>query len=141
MIERASFAAAALVFAPSCGADLRAAELACQERLVQASEAVRANPREAGLAAIFARTSDNLAQMPLEGCTEGQRSSAGALQRMTRQLAVQAGKIGDPLRAMESRPEPSRSQDILEFTALLEQFEARRRILRQDLERMTSEAK
>ena len=140
MIERYSLAAAVLVFAPSCGADLRAAEISCQERLVQASGERRANWREAGLATHLASTSDNLARMSLEGCTESQRYAAGALQRVTRQMAVLAAKIGDPLRARESRPEPRRSQDILEFTALLEQFEARRRILRQELERMASEA-
>ncbi|MEA3029523.1 MAG: hypothetical protein QOG13_848 [Sphingomonadales bacterium] len=118
-------ALAVLSALPSC-ADARAGELACQRRLV-----------ETGPAADFAQIGRRYAQMPLDGCNEGQRHAA-------RRLAEVAGRLAPALaRARAAYPQGGASslrdnESFMALQSLIEEYEGRRRALREDLERMTA---
>jgi hypothetical protein len=132
--------ALALILA-SCGGDARAGEIACQRRLVELSGDLRPGPPASGLGGVFARASERFVRMPLDGCTESQRYTAGAFARVTGQIASTAGRIGDdPMRALERRPGLRTSQDFMELQSQIEGFERRRQVLRAELERMTRDA-
>lgn len=111
---------------PSC-ADARAEELACQRRLVETS----------GPAADFAQIGRRYAQMPLDGCNEGQRHAARRLAEVAGRLAPVTARArvayreggGFSLRGNER---------YIELQSLVEEYEGRRRALREDLERMTA---
>lgn len=135
MTARAFAVAAGLgLILSSCGDDARAGEIGCQRRLVELSGDFGPVARGTGLAGHFSRTSARFGRMPLDGCTEAQRSIAGSLARVTRDMASRAARIGDPLIALERPPELRASEDFRELQSLIEQ---RRQVLREDLERMT----
>lgn len=124
-----------LSLAAACGDGGRAGAIACQQRLVGASAAPGGGP--ARLGAGFAQLSRTYAQMPLDGCNEGQRYGARAMARVTAQLAAAFDRLGDPIRRMEQDPGLRGSEEFRELQSLIEQFEGRRRALREDLEQMT----
>ena len=136
--RRSLIGAGLLLFLSSCGDDVRAGEVACQRRLVALSADIRPGPPGSGLAGAFARAGERFQRMPLDGCSESQRYTATAFARVTRQIAATAARIGgDPMRALEGQPGLRTSADFRELQSLIEGFERRRQVLREELERMT----
>jgi hypothetical protein len=139
--------AAALLLASSCGNTAREGEIACQQRLVDLSSRDFLSP---GAAEGFER-------MELDGCSEDQRLRARLTARAARELAATFARIRGPLppsraapesrreaiaaalRQLEQAPSLREAQPFLEFQSQLEQYERRRQILREDLERMRRE--
>ena len=128
-------APALLLLASSCADDKRAAEILCQQRLVDVSnlKMKRAGPGESVVASSFAQLSRRYAEVPLNGCTEGQAYTAKSLSRLTRRLADTAG-VAD--RALEDPASIRQSEAFMAFTSDLEQFENRRRVVREQLTEM-----
>jgi hypothetical protein len=121
----------------SCRNAAREGEIACQRRLVAATDdvIVPAGPSgEPPLAARFAATSRGFEQMPVEGCSEDQRDRARMMARVARDLSTMAAKIGDPL--TQAASDLQSGGVYAGFQVRIELFESRRRILRVDLDRM-----
>ena len=117
----------------SACADARGGELACQQRLVEASGAAgpSADP--------FGHVARALRDMDLKGCSDEQRGHALRTAEAAQRLAVAWRRIGDPVRRMETDPELRSNRDFRELQALVEGWEARRRALRRRLEQLGAE--
>lgn len=127
--------APALLLLASCADDTRAAEIACQQRLVDipSPKMKEVGPGESVVASSFAQLSLRYAEMPLDGCTEGQAYTAKSLSRLARELADTAGVAEQ---ALEEPSSVRNSQAFMTLTANLEQFENRRRVVREQLTEM-----
>ncbi|HYD38322.1 MAG TPA: hypothetical protein VEA60_11955 [Allosphingosinicella sp.] len=121
-----------------CGDGGRAAEVACQQRLVDTANGrgQRAAPGGDAIRGSFEAMRDAFERMPLEGCTDGQRHQAASMARVAGDLARMTSRLGDVRRAMEQAPALRSDPAFLELLNRLEEFEGRRRVLRKDLERM-----
>ena len=142
MIARAAPAALLLaLIATGCDGG-RSGEIACQQRLVELAD--RAVLSVAGAEAVE--------HMPLEGCTEDQRLAAQLTARAARELALTFAHLRGPagrespeqairarLRQLEQAPRLEDNQGFIELQSQLERYEVRRRIMREDLERMRRE--
>jgi hypothetical protein len=131
--------AAALMLTCSCGNATREGEIACQRRLVALTDAPIASPRQPGereFATLFATTSRSFEHMPLDGCNEDQRARAQIMARVSRNLSNLAARVGDVRRQLEQSPDLRSNETFLELQAGIEQFENRRQVLREDLDRM-----
>jgi hypothetical protein len=129
--------------AAGCGG-ARAGEIACQQRLVEL----------AGHDLLSVAGAEGLERMSLEGCTEDQRSAARRTARDARELALTFARLRGPAEPSESReqaigalqrqleqePGLQANRLFLEFQSQLEGYEMRRRIMREDLERMRRES-
>lgn len=132
-----ALAAGLALLLSACGDDARAGEIACQRRLVELSGDVRPGPPGSGLAGVFSRASERFDRMPLDRCTDAQRSIARSFAKVTREIASRAGRLGDdPLRALERDAKLRTSDNFRELQSLIEGVEHRRRLAREDLERM-----
>ena len=127
--------APALLLVASCADDGRAAEIACQQRVVDIPNLKmnKAGPGESVVASSFAQLSQRYAEMPLDGCTDGQAYTAKSLSRLARELADTAGVAEQ---ALEDPSSVRNSRAFMTFTANLEQFENRRRVAREQLTEM-----
>ncbi len=143
-----------LLLAASCGDDARDREFACQQRLVEIARGGVARgspPPEAGAA--FRMMSEQLARMPLDGCTDGQRRSADLLSRRALDLAAafapfdetlgaagpRTGDVRASLTRLERAYGAGESRQLVELMIALESYEAIRQPLFDDLERMKAE--
>lgn len=125
----------------SCADESRIQEIACQQRLVDAGGDIRA-VRGAGRTIIgptFERAGKRFAEMELDGCTENQAHSAKALARLARELAASAGAAENAIEKGE--PGLQDQQAFMTFADRLERFEMRRKVLREELARMSAEEK
>ena len=123
-----------LFLAAGCG-DSRAAQIACQERLLEASAG--AGPS----AAAFERIRDNLVAMRRDGCSERQRGFATAAARIASRIAASLRRFGDLRRLAESGPELRSNQAFMELMVELEGWEHRRTMMRRELATMKSEGR
>ena len=124
----------------SCTGDEREAETACQQRLVDVSGQTKPEPgasRDSAIARRFTSLSQAYAEMSVEGCTEAQTYTAKSLSRLTRELADDAGVAQ---RSLHARLGPKEQKAMMTFLANLEQFENRRRVLREELAKMKTAA-
>ena len=144
-----------LLLAASCGDDARDREFACQQRLVEIAQggSARGAPlREAGTT--FRMISEQLARMPLDGCTDRQRRSAGLLSRRALEVAAAFAPIDQAMRSAGPRtgdvraslawlerayPAAGESRQFVELMVSIESFEALRQPLFDELERMKAE--
>jgi len=122
-------AAASLLALAGCADGARAAEAECQERMVRLMDAVNGPP----LQVKFEQLRRNFESMPLDGCSEGQRARIPILVRMAAELADAADTA-----SVDRRPGPlsTRDENLTRFMTLLEGFDGRRRVMREDLEEM-----
>lgn len=122
---RAALPLLGLLGAAACAGDVRAAEIACQRRLVEA----------AGIGNDLAAAQRRVAGLPREGCNEGQLYAA-------RRLANLAGRIEaarlELMARLEHDPARARDRAFLALQAELEEFDDRRRVMREELERMSA---
>jgi hypothetical protein len=133
-------APAFLLLIASSADDSRQAEIACQQRLVNVpanARPVKPGPGDSVTASGFARLSQGYSDLPLKGCTERQAHAAQALSKLARELAGTAG-VAEQAR-LEGPPSIRHNQALMIFTERLEQFENRRRVMREDLARMEAE--
>jgi len=122
------------ILAAVCGggaADRQAAELACQHRLVAV---LQGQPPRQGLGGMFDGARARFAALSPEGCTEHQRMTAETMARLTGRIAEISGRLGD--NPMERRLSPEMDMRFRELQASVEQFDARRRRLVEDLREM-----
>ena len=143
-----------LLLAASCGDDARDREFACQQRLVEIAQGGSARgspPREAGTT--FRMISEQLARMPLDGCTDRQRRSAGLLSRRALEVAAAFAPIDQAMRSAGTRTGDVRaslarleraypageSRQFVELMVSIESFEALLQPLFDELERMKAE--
>jgi hypothetical protein len=139
VISRGSVTLAAALLSPSCGNAVHDGEIACQRRLIAVADGThvpRLPSRGPDLAAGFATMSRGFEQMPLDGCSEEQRGRAAIMARVARDISDMAARIGDPRKQMEAMPSLQGRQAAMEFVAGIEQFERRRQVLREDLDKM-----
>jgi hypothetical protein len=127
-----------LLLAASCADETRIREIACQQRLVDATADIRAvrGIRRNIIGPTFARVGKGLEEMALDGCNENQVHNAKALAKLTSELAYSAGAAESALAAGESGLEEQ--QAVMIFADGLERFEMRRQILRKELAGMTA---
>jgi len=90
------------------------------------------------LAADFTAVSGGYEHMTLEGCTEAQSDQARAMARVARNVAGLAANIGDLVEATERRPQLRTDETFRALQDAIEQFDRRRQVLRQELDRMTA---
>ena len=130
-----------LLLAASCADEGRIQEMACQQRLVDAGDGIRA-VRGAGRTVIgptFERAGKRFEELKLDGCTENQIHSAKALARLASELAASAGAAESAIEKGE--PGLQDQQAFMTFADRLERFERRREVLREELARMSAEEK
>lgn len=130
-------APAFLLLIASCSDDSRQAEIACQQRLVNVPANVRpakSGPGDSVMASSFAHLSRGYSELPLQGCTEYQAHAAKTLSRLARELADTAGPAEQA--RLEGPPSIRHNQALMNFMERLEQFENRRRVIREDLAEM-----
>jgi hypothetical protein len=125
------------ILAAACGGgadeatDRQAVELGCQQRLVAALQGQV--PRR-GISPMFEGARARFAALSPEGCSEHQRTTAASMARLTGRIAEISGRLGD--NPMERRLSPEENMQFGELQASVEQFEARRRRLIEDLREM-----
>ncbi|HMJ93543.1 MAG TPA: hypothetical protein VK472_05550 [Allosphingosinicella sp.] len=131
-------APALLLLVSSCADDKWATEIACQQRLVDVpgQKMKKAGPGEIVVASSFAQLSRTYAEMPLDGCTEAQAYAARSLSRRARHLA-DTGVVAE--RSLHAAPSLKEREAFMNFAAGLEQFENRRRVLREELVEMKAD--
>jgi hypothetical protein len=127
------------VAAAGCSAreDRVAAEIACQQRLVDVPSRLLVAwqaRRGKAVAALYEQIGRRYDDMSLDGCTDDQRVQAKRLARMTHDIAGDAASLTDPRN--RQGPPLQANASLMEFRSRLEGFENRRILMQQDLERM-----
>lgn len=138
-MKAAALLAGALIFAAGCAAERREAERECQQRL---AGALRTLPPAGGrdVSGAFSALRGNLVALETEGCSEGQRHQIEAFARLAGRLAQVASRAGAvPIGAQP--PTMRERQAMLEFAALIEQFDRRRALLAAETARMERDAR
>jgi hypothetical protein len=114
-----------------------AAEIACQQRLVEIPTRILATPQaHAGkaVARVYEQISRAYAAMPLDGCTEDQRGQARSLARTLAEIAGDFTNLPDAKSADATSVQASAK--YMDLRMHLEGFENRRILMQQDLEKM-----
>lgn len=121
----------------ACGTgeeDRRAAELACQQRLVAA---LQGPPPAQGMARIFDAARTRFSSLSPEGCNERQLHTARIMARLTGQIAETLRRLGE--RPWERQLSPEENMHLRELQSSIEQFDHRRRRLIEELRQMQTQ--
>lgn len=139
-MKAAPLLAGALLLAAGCAQDRREAERDCQRRLDQAFAQVP--PAGGGnIAGAFGDLRQRLVAFETDGCSERQRRDVATFARLSAGIAQAAGRMGATRTSLPQNPSMRERQALLEFTAMMEQFDRRRGALAAESARIEREAR
>jgi len=139
-MKAAALLAGALLLAAGCTQDPREAERDCQHRL---NEAFAHLPPVGGrdIAGAFGDLRQRLVAFEIEGCSERQRHNVETFARLSAQIAQAASRMGATPTSLPQNPTMRERQAMLEFAALIEQFDRRRGALAAESARIERQAR
>jgi hypothetical protein len=133
---------AALALAACSGGDdeRQRAEIACQQRLVDVQKALPAGVAHGAIGGGFDQLRARYEALPLDGCTEQQRTLAATMARVSGRISALRQRIGD-ISTAGAAPSIAMNPDMMEFMNEIEGFSNRTRHISEDLARMQAAAR